>query len=58
MLVDVVFMGSEEDVAARLTELFSWRAGEIIGHPMVAGNDPDASWRRTLELLGTVQKTL
>ena len=58
MLDDVVFMGSEEDVAARLTELFSWGAGEIIAHPVVAGNDPDASWRRTLELLGAVQKTL
>ena len=37
MLEDVVFSGSEEDVAGRLRELFEWGATEILAHPVTAG---------------------
>ena len=58
MLDDVVFMGNEETVATRLKDLFSYGATEIIAHPVVAGSDHNASWRRTLELLAAVEKEL
>ena len=58
MLDDVVFIGDEEQVANRLRELLSWGATEIIAHPVLAGQDREASLRRTLELVAAVDRTL
>ena len=58
MLDDVVFIGDEEQVANRLRELLSWGATEIIAHPVLAGQDHEASLRRTLELVAAVDRTL
>ena len=58
MLEDVVFSGSEEDVAGRLRELFDWGATEILAHPVTAGGDPQASMNRNLNLIATVTQGL
>ena len=58
MVDDVVFIGDEEQVANRLRELLSWGATEIIAHPVLAGQDREASLRRTLELVAAVDRTL
>ena len=58
MVDDVVFIGDEEQVANRLKELLSWGATEIIAHPVLAGQDREASLRRTLELVAAVDRTL
>ena len=58
MLEDVVFMGSEEDVAGRLRELFDWGATEILAHPVTAGGDPQASLNRSLNLIAAVGQGL
>ena len=58
MLDDVVFMGDEEAVAARLRNLLAFGATEIIAHPVLAGVDHDTSWRRTVELLANVDQEL
>jgi len=54
MIDAVVCYGSEEQVAARLRELFSWGATEILAHPVTAGPDAAASMERTLNLLAEV----
>jgi len=41
-----------------LKELLSWGATEIIAHPVLAGQDREASLRRTLELVAAVDRTL
>lgn len=56
MLEDVVFMGGEEEVAGRLRELFDWGATEILAHPVTAGSDPQASMRRSLNLIAAVSQ--
>ena len=58
MLEDVVFSGSEEDVAGRLRELFEWGATEILAHPVTAGGDSQASMNRNLNLIATVNQGL
>ena len=58
MLEDVVFSGSEEDVAGRLRELFDWGATEILAHPVTAGGDSQASMNRNLNLIATVTQGL
>ena len=58
MLEDVVFSGSEEDVAGRLRELFEWGATEILAHPVTAGGDSQASMNRNLNLIATVTQGL
>ena len=58
MLEDVVFMGSEEDVAGRLRELFDWGATEVLAHPVTAGGDPQASLNRSLNLIAAVGQGL
>jgi alkanesulfonate monooxygenase SsuD/methylene tetrahydromethanopterin reductase-like flavin-dependent oxidoreductase (luciferase family) len=58
MLDDVVLMGSEEDVAGRLRELFEWGATEILAHPVTAGADTQASMDRNLNLIATVSQGL
>ena len=58
MLEDVVFSGSEEDVAGRLRELFEWGATEILAHPVTAGGDSQASMNRNLNLIAAVTQGL
>ena len=58
MLEDVVFMGSEEDVAGRLRELFDWGATEVLAHPVTAGGYPQASLNRSLNLIAAVGQGL
>ena len=58
MLEDVVFSGSEEDVAGRLRELFDWGATEILAHPVTAGGDSQASMNRNLNLIAAVTQGL
>ena len=58
MLEDVVFMGSEEDVAGRLRELFDWGATEVLAHPVTAGGDPQASLNRSLNLIAAMGQGL
>ena len=58
MLEDVVFSGSEEDVAGRLRELFDWGATEILAHPVTAGGDSQASMNRNLNLIAAVSQGL
>lgn len=58
MLDDVVLMGDEETVANKLRQLVDWGATEIIAHPVMAGANRDASWRRTLEVVAAVDRTL
>ncbi len=58
MIDDVVFMGSEEQVADRLRDLFAMGATEIIAHPILAGADREASANRALEAIAAVGRTL
>ena len=56
MLDNVTFMGDEKTVADGLKNLFASGATEIIAHPVLAGEDQDASWNRTLDLLAALEK--
>jgi len=47
----VVAWGNEEQVTARIAELFDWGMGELIIHILTAGGDPAASRARTLDLI-------
>ncbi len=58
MIDDVVFMGSEEQVADSLQELFAMGATEIIAHPVLAGPDREDSANRALEAIAAVGRTL
>ena len=48
MLDDVTFLGDENTVADGLRGLFAAGATEVIAHPIIAGDDADASWSRTV----------
>ena len=56
MIDAIVFSGSEQRVAARLKELLSWGASEVLVSLIPAGKDRSASRDRTLKLLADVAK--
>lgn len=56
MIESVVFAGSEEGIAARFDELFSWGASEVICSIVTAGSDTEGSRKRTLDLLTELAK--
>jgi F420-dependent oxidoreductase-like protein len=58
-LVDAVtFSGDEDAVAGRIRQLFDWGASEVFASVFVAGADREASWKRTVNLLAEMNKTL
>ena len=58
MLDALAVSGGEEDVALRVKEIFDWGMGEVIADIIPVGQDPDASWDRTVRLLAEVSKGL
>ena len=54
MVDAVVLSGDEEQVGARIRELFDWGVGEIIAHVIAVGDDRQASTNRTLDLLASL----
>ena len=54
MVDAVVLSGDEEQVAARVRELFDWGVGEVIAHVVAVGDDRKASTDRTLDLLANL----
>ncbi len=55
MLDEVLIAGDEEAVASRIRTVFDWGASELLATPIPAGDDPDATEERTLQLLATMQ---
>ena len=58
MIDAIAFIGNEAQVTEKLTTLLSYGAAEVLASPTPAGPDPDASWDRTVRLLGEVGKSL
>jgi F420-dependent oxidoreductase-like protein len=58
MIEAVVASGDEARVAERLRELLSWGPDELMLWIITAGEDRDASRRRTLALVGEVARSL
>jgi len=58
MLDAVVLSGGEERVAEGLRRLFKWGATEVLVSVVGAGNDKQASWERTVQLLAQVSGEL
>ena len=58
MVEAVLLYGDEATVASGLRRLFDWGAGEVLVSVITAGADATASWRRTVETLVQVQRTL
>ena len=58
MLDAVVLMGDEEEVGARIRELFDWGIGEVIAHVLPVGDDRQKSWDRTVDALAGVASSL
>lgn len=58
MLESILIIGEEDQVAARLQELFDWGIGEIIAHILLVGDDKQNSWNRAVDLLASVAATL
>jgi F420-dependent oxidoreductase-like protein len=56
MLDEVLIAGDEATVAERIQTIFDWGASELLATPIPAGDDPDATEERTLNLLAEVQK--
>ena len=54
MVDAVVLSEDEEQVGARIRELFDWGVGEIIAHVIAVGDDRQASTNRTLDLLASL----
>ena len=55
MLDEVLIAGDEAAVADRIQTVFDWGASELLATPIPAGDDPDATEERTLNLLAEVQ---
>lgn len=58
MMDSVLYSGTEEQVARRLSELFAIGAEEVFVTPLAAGSDRDASFDRALRLVGSVAESL
>ncbi|MSP79304.1 MAG: LLM class flavin-dependent oxidoreductase [Dehalococcoidia bacterium] len=58
MLDTVVAMGDEESVVNRLREIFAMGMGEIIVHPIPAGQNKAASTQRVYEVVTAVARSL
>ena len=58
MLDAVLLSGDEARVEERLRELLAFGATEIVVSPVLAGDDQDASLRRTLELVASVARSM
>ena len=58
MIDAVVFWGSEEHIASRLRELFSWGVAEVIVSVVTVGEDPAASWGHTVSAMAHVASTM
>ena len=56
MLDEVLIAGDEAAVADRIQTIFDWGASELLATPIPAGDDPDATEERTLNLLAEVQE--
>ena len=56
MLDEVLIAGDEAAVAERIQTIFDWGASELLATPIPAGDDPDATEERTLNLLAEFQK--
>ncbi len=57
MIDGAVFWGNEAQVTARIEEMMSIGAAELLASPVVAGADRAASLDRTMRLLGQVAKS-
>ena len=58
MLDQVLISGDENAVAERIRTVFDWGATKLLATPIRAGDDPDATEERTLNLLAELQKSL
>ena len=58
MLDAVVISGNEETVAARLRQVLSWGATELLVSVITAGDNRTASWERTVRTLAEAGKAL
>ena len=58
MIEGTVLWGSEAEVKQRLDNLYSLGATEVLVSLVHAGDDPDSSLARTVDLLGEVAKSL
>ncbi len=58
MIDAVALWGDESRVEEKLLELFSFGANEILASPVSAGQDREASFDRTMQLLAKVAQSV